>query len=179
MQQQQAKWPAWCWILREIMKCKHCMCPGILLRKFCNLFKNCALPDKQDIKLHGTCIRSGAEKVSLGCFWRIQDRGPLSIEVAAAASCKLQSSCWLSTGGHVSRLNKKHLESRYLILGQFGAFVYCLRGWYAISYPTSGSPLTVPTLCWPCEQWVRAHFHNFFNGHISAEMSLNRSEVRG
>ena len=114
------------------MKCKHCMCPGILLRKFCNLFKNCALPDKQDIKLHGTCIRSGAEKVSLGCFWRIQDRGPLSIEVAAAASCKLQSSCWLSTGGHVSRLNKKHLESRYLILGQFGAFVYCLRGWYAI-----------------------------------------------
>ena len=161
------------------MKCKHCMCPGILLRKFCNLFKNCALPDKQDIKLHGTCIRSGAEKVSLGCFWRIQDRGPLSIEVAAAASCKLQSSCWLSTGGHVSRLNKKHLESRYLILGQFGPFVYCLRGWYAISYPTSGSPLTVPTLCWPCEQWVRAHFHIFFNGHISAEMSLNRSEVRG
>ena len=52
---------------------------------FCNLFKNCALPDKQDIKLHGTCIRSGAEKVSLGCFRRIQDRGPLSIEVAAAS----------------------------------------------------------------------------------------------
>ena len=141
---------------------------------FCNLFKNSALPDKQDIKLHGTCIRSGAEKVSLGCFRRIQDRGPLSIEVAAAAFCKLQSSCWLSTGGHVSRLNKKHLDIEfYGSLGQL-CLVFEVG---TLSY--IGSPLTVPTLCCPCDQWVRAHFHFFFNGHISAEMSLSRSEVRG